>query len=135
MAKRPSVSQIVDLIDRLAIRFPAAGLSPARKAILAKEWVEDLEDISADELARSERIGRKRWEFFPTPPEILRIVSEIRAIRGQAGARLSERPSQLTDAEWQRNQECVRLAVARVNGEITQTELEQRYRDMGIPVE
>ncbi len=73
--------------------------------ILAGMWNEDLNEISDQLLIEKIREHRKNSSFFPTTSDILNI--KVVAPRHSGRVELPQHPSNLTDADLERNKKNV----------------------------
>lgn len=73
--------------------------------VLAGMWLEDLEDLTDQEVRQAVRMHRKQSTYFPTSAEIRNLCEQSRGMHSHGRNELPERPSQISEAERLRNKE------------------------------
>ncbi len=96
---------IVQEIYKLSIFYPYPERGDVELDVLADMWVEDLKEISDRLLIEKISEHRKSSRFFPTTSDILSAQVVVPIHSGQV--ELPQHPSNLTDADLERNKKNV----------------------------
>lgn len=96
-ASEPATSvEIGVMLHRLSLHYPDRKLNPKEVALVAADWLADLDGVPFDLI----ELGFKRWRtgpkcaFFPKPGEILALIDFDHRTRKA----LAKRATEITDA-------------------------------------
>lgn len=88
---RATPAEIVGLVGRLSLHYPRPQMTAAQNSLVGNDFISDLSDMTADEIAEACDAYRRNPanSYFPTPGKLIAGHAAIIALRKKAakGAR------------------------------------------------